>query len=460
MERLMKVVCVVVVLLCGAIGVAHAQSKILLDEVVGSWQGDDDVQYVELRMTANDQNAIANVAAVIFDDASASAAGQRVAIFPQNVTRGLADTKILIASTKARDLAGVTPDFLLPNGWLHPKDGRVCYAVSNGSGYVPVDCVAYGDFTGNNGQFGPPTPLTPDNRALQRAATKGRNRTDWTSVLAPVLENNAGNTGNLPVTHCGDGLISQGEVCDGDNLGGATCAALGFAKGKLACTQCHYDTDACTACGNDAINGKEECDGGDLGERTCETLGYTGGELKCTSACKLDLTGCDGSFFVAGGGPPKTDCLGEWLVTNTVGGPNLKGKTAPKQTCKDGTAGCDADGKADGTCTFTLAPCFSRADARLAKCPATAISEWTLLGKVDPADPAVIALVAAVGGLGTSTTSGVTVTFSPALAEANACTASIAVPVTAGSKLVLRARTSGPSGKPKDADVLKLVCTR
>jgi hypothetical protein len=177
MERLMKVVCVVVVLFCGAIGVAHAQSKISLDEVVGSWQADDEVQYVELRMTANDQTAIMNVAAVIFDDATASAAGQRLAIFPQNVLRGLVDAKILIASTKARDLSGVTPDFLLPSGWLHPKDGRVCYAVSNGSGYAPIDCVAYGNFTGDNGSFGPPTPLTPDNRALQRTATEGRNRT-------------------------------------------------------------------------------------------------------------------------------------------------------------------------------------------------------------------------------------------------------------------------------------------
>ena len=109
------------------------------------------------------------------------------------------------------------------------------YAVSNGSAFVPLDCVAYGAFTGEPGSYGRPTLLTPDNRALQRASLTGRNRADWTTVLAPVLESNAGTTGTLPVTHCGDGLISQGEVCDGDALGGATCASLDFAKGELAC---------------------------------------------------------------------------------------------------------------------------------------------------------------------------------------------------------------------------------
>ena len=456
----MKYVLAVVVATCAAFGVARAQNRIALDEIVGSWQGDDEMQYVELRMLAADQQNIANVAALIFDDATASADGQRAAIFTTNVARGVENGKILLATTKARDAANLVPDFILPTGYLRPKGGRVCYAVSNGQGFGRVDCVAYGDFTGDALTLGPPTSRTPDNRALQRIAYRGRNRDDWTTVLDPVMERNSGTTGTLPATLCRDGLISQGEECDGEALAGATCASLGFAKGKLACDQCHYDTSACTACGNDAINGKEECDGSDLGARTCDTLGYTGGTLTCSDKCKVTTTSCDPSFYVAGGGPPKTDCLGEWRVQNTAGGPNVKGKTAARQTCKDGDAGCDADGAVNGSCTFSVAACFSREDGRFAKCPVQSVAAWTLLGAADPASKPASDLLAAVGALAPSTTSGLAVTFTPMLAEKNACSTDVGVVVAAGGKLVLKARTDALAGKPKDTDVLRLACTR
>ncbi len=455
----MKYVLAVVVATCAAFGVARAQGRIALDEVVGSWQGDDEMQYVELRMLAADQQGIANVGALIFDDATASDDGRRAAIFTTNVIRGVEGAKILIATTKARAAANLEPDFLLPTGYLRPKAGRVCYAVINGQSFSLVDCVAYGDFTGGDVGIGPPTSQTPDNRALQRTAYKGKSRIDWTTVLDPVMERNSGTTGTLPATLCRDGIISQGEECDGEALAGASCASLGFAKGKLVCVQCHYDTSACTACGNDAINGKEECDGGDLGERTCDSLGYTGGTLTCSDKCKVTTNTCAPSFYVAGGGPPKTDCLGEWRVQNTVGGPNLKGKTAARQTCKDGDAGCDADGIVSGSCTFTVAACFSREDARFAKCSLQSVSAWTLLGDV-AANAAATDLVAAVAALAPSSVSGTAVTFTPMLAEKNACAGDVSVVVAAGSKLVLKARTDALTGKPKDTDVLRLACTR
>ncbi len=454
------VVVAVVAALVATTGAARAQNRIALDEIVGSWQADDEVQFVSLRMLDAGQNAIGNVAALVFYDATGSSDGARALFFTQNVANGAQGAEILVATTKARDLANVQPDFLLPTGFLQPTNGRVCYAVEASGTLQPIDCVAYGAFTGDNGTFGNPTPLTPDDRALQRIATTGHNRSDWTSVLDPTLANNAGGTGTLPATLCGDGLIDQGEVCDGTLLGGATCASLGFAKGKLSCFQCHYDTSKCTTCGNDAINGKEECDGSDLGGRSCDSLGYTGGALGCTDVCTLDLSGCDPAFFVPGGGPPKTDCLGEWRVANVAGGPDLKGHVPPRQTCKDGTAGCDADGVANGACVFTVAACFARSDARFAKCVPSAVSAWSLTGKVDPTDPSVAALVAAVAALGASSVDGATVAFAPDLADAETCSAPVGVTVPAGKKLVLHARTVGPDGKPKDADVLRLACLR
>lgn len=47
-------------------------------------------------------------------------------------------------------------------------------------------------------------------------------------------------------TSCGNGLVSAGEECDGLNLGGATCASLGFDVGDLGCSAtCTFATAGC-----------------------------------------------------------------------------------------------------------------------------------------------------------------------------------------------------------------------
>jgi hypothetical protein len=44
----------------------------------------------------------------------------------------------------------------------------------------------------------------------------------------------------------------------------------------------------------------EECDSADLGGRTCASLGFLGGALRCTPDCRLDRTGCE----IAAAKPP------------------------------------------------------------------------------------------------------------------------------------------------------------
>jgi len=45
---------------------------------------------------------------------------------------------------------------------------------------------------------------------------------------------------------CGDDTVNViGELCDGSDLGGATCASLGFSGGTLACSGCTFDTSLC-----------------------------------------------------------------------------------------------------------------------------------------------------------------------------------------------------------------------
>ena len=117
-------------------------------------------------------------------------------------------------------------------------------------------------------------------------------------------------------TACGNGTIEGNEQCDGGDLGGATCTSLGYSGGgTLACTAaCVFDTSGCTCgpastCGNGIKDGNEQCDGSDLGGATCASLGYTrDGTLACTAGCSYDRSGCKSQAFPATG---QTTCWDE-----------------------------------------------------------------------------------------------------------------------------------------------------
>jgi hypothetical protein len=160
---------------------------------------------------------------------------------------------------------------------------------------------------------------------------------------------------------------------------------------------------------------------------------------------------------VPGGGPAGSDCLGEWRLVNGTGRPGGDGKTKPRQRCRDGDATCDADA-VKGTCTFTMAACLGRTDARLARCSPRGIESWTLVRSPD-ADLAG-RLIAAVEALGPSTATTTTVTFTPALDATERCTADLPLVVPAGRAVKLLTRVTAAGGKPRDADTLKLACRR
>lgn len=54
----------------------------------------------------------------------------------------------------------------------------------------------------------------------------------------------SGNTSIEP--ECGDGIIQQGEECDGFNFGNYTCFDFGYLYGNLTCIECFIYTDDCT----------------------------------------------------------------------------------------------------------------------------------------------------------------------------------------------------------------------
>jgi hypothetical protein len=444
---------------------------IVVDEVLGSWQGDDTIQFVELRLLAPGQRSLSSAGGrgttdLVFFDATGSPAAARVVTFTRDLDQAQAGSRVLVATQALAAFAGVTPDLILPTGVLAPLAGRVCYRVNDpqdpNQNTGIIDCVAYGKYAGGTGTNGPPTPLTPQNRSLQRVNTTGTTVFDFDATLEPTPQNNAG-VGVRLATLCGDGFVTGGEECDGTVPEGKTCASVGFASGKLACRQCHLDTSKCSFCGNDAINAGEECDGADLGGRTCERLGFTGGTLVCSDQCTVSTAGCDATFFVPGGGPRGPECLAAWRVLNATRRPGADGKAPVRQPCKSGDAGCDGD-VLPGSCTFSLALCLDRDDARLAKgttaCARPRIERVELLKPAGDANAA--ALLAAVGALGASSIEGGGVTFTPSLEATERCTDTVAVTVpTRGAKpgkLVLKLATTAAGGRPVDRDTIRLVC--
>ncbi|MCD4759496.1 hypothetical protein K8R33_01255 [archaeon] len=67
-----------------------------------------------------------------------------------------------------------------------------------------------------------------------------------------------------PKDVCGDGFLDSGEVCEGGNLNGETCASQGFDSGTLACSgDCTFDTGGCvdssSSCGDGVCDEGENC---------------------------------------------------------------------------------------------------------------------------------------------------------------------------------------------------------
>jgi len=136
---------------------------------------------------------------------------------------------------------------------------------------------------------------------------------------------------------------------------------------------------------------------------------------------------CPPAGCFPGGGPAATDCFVEWA-----------GVSAAETTCVDGSS-CDADGFADGTCTFRLAGCIN-----VAPC-ARPLTSVTLKGR-DASSQALRAALAALPlGESTCTAAGFALATKP--------------PALTGIKPGFsRFTATAIAGGKRDRDVLKLTC--
>jgi len=109
-----------------------------------------------------------------------------------------------------------------------------------------------------------------------------------------------------PGRDCGNAQIDAGEMCDGSQLGGQTCATLGFVGGALTCNpNCSLNTLACSPsaqCGDGTRQSTEECEPGEdlvLNPlRSCQDVGMLSVNSNppgCQANCGADWNTCGGN---------------------------------------------------------------------------------------------------------------------------------------------------------------------
>lgn len=91
-----------------------------------------------------------------------------------------------------------------------------------------------------------------------------------------------------PGPHCGDGVVTSPEVCDGTNVGKASCYDHFFYYGNVSCNESctALDFSQCRSyCGDGIVDPNfEECDGGPPDGPSCP--GVVLGAYGCTASCR------------------------------------------------------------------------------------------------------------------------------------------------------------------------------
>lgn len=149
----------------------------VIDEVMSGFDGDPDVQFMEVRMDFPGQHLVNDTRLTAWNADGSSF--DVVLLLPNDVPNDGVDVRWIAATQAFADLTGMTPDFIMPPGFNTPG-GMICwgapdFAPPSGSWdpqfpFLYTDCVAYGNYSGGNSIHPPPFSLAPGDgeRSLQR----------------------------------------------------------------------------------------------------------------------------------------------------------------------------------------------------------------------------------------------------------------------------------------------------
>jgi len=177
------------------------------------------------------------------------------------------DKSILIATTWAQGLFCLTAD-LTATGSVPYPDGRVCFGDTGAFGPSctadgPVDCVAYGAFTGDNGIFGAPAEVPVLGEALVTAAARqDQCNTATLGAMAVCVGGDLPNMACTMVADCPRGACVQ---CPAGGCRVLLSSAVGFSAGTPIPRNFHGDFGRIDGVAGDA-DGSGGVDGADVGE--------------------------------------------------------------------------------------------------------------------------------------------------------------------------------------------------
>ena len=208
-----------------------------IDEIMTSYGGDPNVQFLEIQMLLGSQGIVSGSQIGAFDTSGAFL-GQVYSV-TGNVGGGN-QRRWLMGTSGFETTSGLTPDFIMSPG-MPTVGGMVCWGkpinASDPAAYV--DCIAYGTYSGpSNTHIGTPTSLAADGHSLRRISHANDSATDFECANPADPENNELGTVSMAATTtcpgapvCGNEMLESGEECDGSDddacpgecLGNCTC---------------------------------------------------------------------------------------------------------------------------------------------------------------------------------------------------------------------------------------------
>lgn len=225
-------------------------------EVLTSYQGDANVQFVEILDPVGGQNLVGDTVLAAFD-ASGAHSGDLLVV-PSDVST--ASPTWLMATAAFETATGITPDFVIPPG-LPTAGGMACWGAPGAVAPDPgswdhtnpenyVDCVAYGTYSGPVFNVaGSPTRLDGQGHSLVHTGVGGSSLRDWecTESITPQANDGVPNqlaqdvacpptrvfTVDAPVTFSGPG--------DGGTISGTIHAATP-SEADIENAVCIFDT--------------------------------------------------------------------------------------------------------------------------------------------------------------------------------------------------------------------------